>query len=30
MGEAKAKDDMAERMRTLGYSEDMIRELMGV
>ncbi len=29
-GETKAKAALAERMRTLGYSEDMIRELMGV
>ncbi len=29
-GETKAKAALAERMRALGYSEDMIRELMGV
>lgn len=29
-GETKAKAALAERMRALGYSEEMIRELMGV
>ena len=29
-GETKAKAALADRMRALGYSEEMIRELMGV